>query len=701
MKKVLAIVVALLMVMALIPVTAGAQKAETNKGRLSSTEFAPRSVATREAMRDIFNDGSLMNESFEGDSLDWWLYDADGDGYNWGWFGQEEYAYDGSNFLGSYSYNSSYGGALDTDNWAVTSDITVPATGSYKLSFYASSINASYLDSLQVLVGEEGEAYDDESIYPDAWTSVFPLTVIPNGYAQYTADLSAFNGKTIAIAFRHVAQDMLLVQLDYVQVGLEGEAVNETSVTVDPATAALTVTESVQLTATVLPENASFKDVTWTTSDPTVAVVNKNGGVLAMGVGTATITATSHNGLTATCVVTVTEGDYAYAGNLITYGVYDLDNDVEPNNWYYVDEFGLMELAAEDGANTFVKGAWNPVDQLFYAYRSNADDTMDFVSIDPANDMAVTVITAGIADNPWWMSYGFDTGVMYGGFLTFDADDNISGFNFSTIDLATGLEDEVIMDVYNQTMGGDEAMEFLPLHTTYAGGGIFIGADYSYGELIMYAANYNDQGFAAGFVSDYDLSAQVGSIATYMQDIYYNPMDGMLYWAYVSGSCKMVVMDLATGIAVPTGATGLEGASGGIECSILDGLYTMTQTYTVTFYDNEGNILSQQEVEEGADAVAPEAPEVEGYTFVGWDADYTNVQADLDIYPIYEQNPAGLIGDVDLNGTLTMADVALLYQIVLGQADVTAEAMANADVDGNGNVAMGDVAALYQIVLGN
>ena len=688
------------------PVSAGAQKVESNKGRLSSTEFAPRAEATREAMRDVFNDGSLMNESFEGDSLDWWLYDADGDGQNWKWFGQEEYAYDGTNWLGSYSYYSSAGGALDTDNWAVTPDITVPATGAYKLSFYASSINASYLDSLQVLVGIEGDAYDDTSIYPDAWTSVFPLTVIPNGYAQYTADLSAFNGETIAIAFRHVAEDMLLVQLDLVQVGLEGEPVDETSVTVDPATADLTVTEGVQLTATVLPEDASYKTVTWTTSDPTVATVNKNGGVLAMGVGTATITATSHNGLTATCVVTVTEGDYDYAGNLITYGVYDLDSGESPYNWYWVDEFGAMELAAEDGENKLVKGAWNPVDQLFYAYRSNADETMDFVSIDPMNDMAVTVIAANLADNPWWMSFGFDTGVMYGGFLSFDADDNIESFNFSTIDLATGLEDEVIMDVYNQTMGGDDAMEFLPLHCTYAGGGYFIGADYSYGDLLMYVADYQDQGFAAGFVSDYDLADQVGGVATYMQDIYYTPMDGMLYWAYVGGSCKMVVMDLASGVAVPTGATGLEGAEGGIECSILDGLYTIqvVNTYTVEFYDSiTGELIASVEVEEGEAAEAPEAPEHEGYTFVGWDADFSAVTEDMTVYAIYEEvsGPEILLGDADCNGEVNFADVSVMSLFCSGEGDLTEQGMLNGDMDGNGSVTFADVSVLYVMLSGN
>ena len=702
MKKTLAIVVALLMVMTLIPVTAGAQKVESNKGRLSSTEFAPRAEATR-AMRDgdIFVDGSMLSESFESTStLDgWWVYDADQDDETWHWStSQAEYAYDGTGFMFSYSYYNN--AALDTDNWLVTPDLTIDSTG-YVFSVYAMSINASWKDHFQVLVGIEGESYDDTSIYPDAWDTLIASTEAPAEYTQFTASLDAYVGETIAIAIRHKDSDELALMVDYVQVGLAGDAVDETSVTVDPATLELEVTYGAQLTATVLPENASFKTVTWTTSDPTVVAVNKNGGVLAMGVGTATVTATTHNGLTATCEVTVVAGDYDFAGNLLTYGVYDLDEGVNPYTWYWVDEFGAMEAEYEDGENKLVKGAWNPIDQLFYAYRSNSDDTMDFVSIDPFNDFAVTVITANIADNPWWMSFGFDTGVMYGGFLNFDSNDDISSFEFATIDLTTGLEDEVIMDVYNQTMGGDEAMEFLPLHCTYAGDGIFIGADYSYGDLLMYVADYQGQGFAAGFVCEDSLSATVGGVATYMQDIYLNPIDGMLYWAYVGGSCEMVVVDVYNGIAVPTGVTGIEGAEGGIECSILDGFYSITPTYTVTFYDMEGNVLDVQEVAEGEDAVAPEAPEVEGYTFVGWDADYTNVTSDLDIYPIYEQNqPAGLPGDADCNGFVNLSDLSLIYLYVLAQGDLTPQGEINADYNGDGSVGFSDISDIYMYILG-
>lgn len=67
----------------------------------------------------------------------------------------------------------------------------------------------------------------------------------------------------------------------------------------------LSATETVQLTAIVLPENATDKSVAWSVSDPEIATVDENGLVTAVAVGTATVTATASSGITAECVVNV------------------------------------------------------------------------------------------------------------------------------------------------------------------------------------------------------------------------------------------------------------------------------------------------------------------------------------------------------------------------------------------------------------
>ena len=80
-----------------------------------------------------------------------------------------------------------------------------------------------------------------------------------------------------------------------------------TGVTLDKTEMTLTTGQTGQLKATVEPDDASNKDVEWSSSDPEVATVN-GGEVTAVGPGTATITVTTEDGnKTASCTVTVTQ----------------------------------------------------------------------------------------------------------------------------------------------------------------------------------------------------------------------------------------------------------------------------------------------------------------------------------------------------------------------------------------------------------
>ena len=64
--------------------------------------------------------------------------------------------------------------------------------------------------------------------------------------------------------------------------------------------------------------------------------------------------------------------------------------------------------------------------------------------------------------------------------------------------------------------------------------------------------------------------------------------------------------------------------------------YEDASKFKVVFYDYDGNVLKTEYLEEGANATAPEAPKIEGLTFVGWDVDFTNVTSDLEVNPIYD-----------------------------------------------------------------
>lgn len=80
-----------------------------------------------------------------------------------------------------------------------------------------------------------------------------------------------------------------------------------TSLTIAPTAMTLAVGQTGELTASILPETASDKVVTYTSSKPDVASVHPTTGrVTAHKIGSATITATSRSeGKTATCAITV------------------------------------------------------------------------------------------------------------------------------------------------------------------------------------------------------------------------------------------------------------------------------------------------------------------------------------------------------------------------------------------------------------
>ncbi len=93
-------------------------------------------------------------------------------------------------------------------------------------------------------------------------------------------------------------------QADNGSITLKAKQVAVTSVTVSPKTLNLEVGQTGTLTATVMPDNATDKTVTWTSSNDKVATV-VDGTVAAVGEGTATITATAANGKKGACKVTV------------------------------------------------------------------------------------------------------------------------------------------------------------------------------------------------------------------------------------------------------------------------------------------------------------------------------------------------------------------------------------------------------------
>ena len=84
------------------------------------------------------------------------------------------------------------------------------------------------------------------------------------------------------------------------------EPVHATGVTLDKTSASVKLGKTLTLTANVAPEDAANKNVTWSSSDPSVATVS-DGVVTGVATGNAKITVTTEDGShTASCTVTVT-----------------------------------------------------------------------------------------------------------------------------------------------------------------------------------------------------------------------------------------------------------------------------------------------------------------------------------------------------------------------------------------------------------
>ena len=78
-------------------------------------------------------------------------------------------------------------------------------------------------------------------------------------------------------------------------------------------------------------------------------------------------------------------------------------------------------------------------------------------------------------------------------------------------------------------------------------------------------------------------------------------------------------------------------------CSVCDA----EEKVKVTFVDAEGATIEEQLVAYGADAVAPEAPEILGYVFDRWDVDFENVTQELTVTAQYVKGHEVYFADSD------------------------------------------------------
>lgn len=82
--------------------------------------------------------------------------------------------------------------------------------------------------------------------------------------------------------------------------------------------------------------------------------------------------------------------------------------------------------------------------------------------------------------------------------------------------------------------------------------------------------------------------------------------------------------------------------------TVIKALYE-AHKFEVIFFDNEGQIIEKQMVSYGTSATPPVAPTIENYDFVGWDQDISKITKNLDVTALYKKN-AYTVTFVDMYG---------------------------------------------------
>ncbi len=138
---------------------------------------------------------------------------------------------------------------------------------------------------------------DSDSVTPSA---LFYYDSPEPGIRKITAKIKLFGDDAA-----NYELDSDTISVDGKITGTESD-IPVTGVLLDRHSLSMTVGGRQQLTASILPENASNKNVSWTSDNPAAASVGSSGNITAVGAGSAVITVTTADGnRTDSCTVTV------------------------------------------------------------------------------------------------------------------------------------------------------------------------------------------------------------------------------------------------------------------------------------------------------------------------------------------------------------------------------------------------------------
>ena len=147
---------------------------------------------------------------------DFMIYDADGDGENWGLAYADDANYDVCFYSESWSSNT--WAALTPDNWLITPAVGMGGT----LKFKTWNASASYLDQIYVYYAP-ASAVSGETFNTDDFIMISDGAIAPGtAPEEYEFDLSDYEGMGV-IAFRHYGvSDMYSINVGYIEITVPG-----------------------------------------------------------------------------------------------------------------------------------------------------------------------------------------------------------------------------------------------------------------------------------------------------------------------------------------------------------------------------------------------------------------------------------------------------------------------------------------------
>ncbi len=165
------------------------------------------------------------------------------------------------------------------------------------------SVNDNPKHPYYELVRAKGVQATNYDPFPSTGRDPFPgfgrVTSISN--TTTPANLLTWAGKECDIALKNITENKSIISFNAYYAHVLTDIILPDSAVVGLGT-------SMQLTATLVPDNAKAT-LTWTSDNMAVAVVDANGQVTAVSNGTANITVTSDNNISATCRVIVRDLD--------------------------------------------------------------------------------------------------------------------------------------------------------------------------------------------------------------------------------------------------------------------------------------------------------------------------------------------------------------------------------------------------------